>query len=220
MKKQDIKENYVLDLSEESLAAANKKCKRLAILAALVYIPVAVLFIYPGFSSLTWLVEIYEANIAFVFLFILYLIAICWNAVQSYFSYTIRPVVPKKQAPLFGFEKMSYVGILLACFMGLAYSIYFAVIIVGYLIASGIFDYIGLIAFVSITASSIFSLYYYITTFNINKHARLEKEEEKRDESEPILKEQSTRLFHTYGLTEEEKELGKQEFESEDKNEQ
>ncbi len=213
MKKGSVDYVYVSALSDDEIYAANKKCRILSLAAAGLFVPVLALFIFPGFSSLVWIKELYEANIAFTFLFFLYLFAAVWNGAQSFLSYRIRRTVKKSQAPFFGFEKMPYTGILCAVALGCAFFAFFTVIVIGGSISSGSFDTAGAVAALFAGASEALSVIYCVVSFRLNRNASLE-EVPSGEQPEEQLREPSTRLYHNmFSLTEEEKELGKREFE-------
>ncbi len=214
MKKDSGDYIYILNLSEDEIYKTNKKCRLFAFSALILFLPVLVLFIVPGFASLGWIRSNYEANIAFTFLFFLYLIAMAWNAAQSFIAYRIRRVVKKSQAPFLGLEKMPYMGILCAVVLGSAFFVYFLVLIIGSAFALNTFDLWGTIALAFAAASTVFSVFYCNLSFKTNKLA--EREDAPKKPEEKPLKETSTKLYHNmFALTEEEKELGKNEFERE-----
>ena len=240
------KNYYVSPYPEEYLKRTAVVASVVAIAAAVIFLPALVLFIYPGFGSLLWLYEAYEAQVAYFALFFCTLTGLVACAVMSFFAYKPRKEVRQSSGPSFGFKRSSYNGILITAVLASLMVVFQTVVLIGYHVSAGEGGYIseiisrhadalgnrtlsvdgaGIAALALYTLSAGASWTYYFYTFRVNRVMQLvvldEPKEKKRKHPDapapPTDKEtEESKPFFSFGLTEEEKNRGKVEFESDD----
>ncbi len=199
------KNYYVSPYPEKYLARASIIASVLAIAAPVAFIPALVLFVYPGFGSLLWLYEAYEAQAAYFIIFACTLIGLIVCAVMSFFAYKPRKEVKQSSGPSLGFKHSSYNGILVTAAVASLMTIFQLVILIGYHASAGDGGYIadiiarhpdvlgdrtvgvdgaGIAAAVVYAISAAASWAYYFYTFRVNRVMQLivldEPKEKKR----------------------------------------
>ena len=237
--KKENKNYYVSPLPEAFLSKAAVRASVIAIAAALPFIAALVLWIYPGIGSLLWIYGYYEAMVAYWALFTCSGIGLVVCAVMSFFGYKLRKEVMQKSAPTFGFRKSSYNGIFISALLVSLLLVFQIVLLVGYHVSvgsgyidtviAGHADLAGKTASADVAGIVVAALFalsaagewtYYVYTYRVNRVMQFVSPDDGKVNDAPAPPDPKEAAKHrpdkprfTFGLTPEEKELGRREFE-------
>ena len=237
---------YLSPFGEEFLEKRARRMNALAIAPIVPMIAAVILWIAPGIGSLLWLRGSYEAMTFYLIFFFVALIALVVCAVMSFFGYKPRKKIPRSSGPLLGFAKMSYNGLFVTAVVVTLAFVYQLVTVVGYAVSLGSgyieklaalyapdahigMDAVSIIVTVLMALSAAGSWIYYVSLFRLDRPMQLvlpnddarpsdapafpdPEEAEKHRPSRPDYSPPPP-MFH---LSEEEKEMGRREFEGSD----
>ena len=182
---------YISPHNEEYLQKRAVAASVIAGVAFALFLPALIMFISPGIGSLLWLLDAFEAQVAYSLLFFCAAIGLLACFVLSFLSYKIRKKVMQKSAPTLGFKRSSYNGAFFAAVLISLLFVYQIVILIGYHISVGTgyiadvlarhemtdkttdFDVIGVVIAVFFALSAAASWLYYVFTYRVNRTMQL-----------------------------------------------
>ncbi len=241
-----VNNNYYLSpFGEEYLAKCAVRASVMAIVAAALWVPSLIIFFAAGMQSLIWTVDAGPTVPIYVILFFLVGIAQGVCAVMSFYGFKIRKQVKQTSAPTLGFKRTSYNGIMITAIVSSALFLFQIVLLIGYHVAlgsgyieslvnsySGLYnglldnatlgvDVTGIIVAVLYALNAAADWVYYAYTFRVNRTMQLvcpdappETEEEKKAAKKREIEDAARRS--PFGLSKEEKKLGRREWEDYD----
>lgn len=237
--KKENKNYYVSPFPQEFLDKSAVRASVIIIVTAVLVIPTLVLWIYPGIGSLMWLYGFFEANVAYMLLYVATIVGVTFCAIMSFLGYKIRKEVKQTSAPTFGFRKSSYNGIFFTGVFSGALFIYQVVTLIGYHVSLGTgyiqslinahSDLAGKTAGVDVVGIIVCALYalvcagvwtYYAYTYKINRNMQFVSPEEPQPANTPAIPTKEEAEKHRpdrsykplYGLSIEEKEESEKAF--------